>query len=258
MRRQKLTNLILKVSLFLSIPLLLMLMQKRAVALKGIEKVNINRTKVKKPSLPKSSLDDRVKWLEKNVRPRIEHLFKAMDFKKGKTKITIIVNKKEKIIDVWTRSQKNKWITSYRMTAYSGKKGPKNKQGDLQIPEGIYRASTLNPNSRYYLSIGVNYPNDNDRKRGLANSVPDLGGDIFIHGRDETIGCIPIGDHWMEELFYIVSQVGLGNTRIVITPSDLPLPSLKELGLNENNPLLKEKYQKIGQELSQYHFHKSL
>ena len=138
------------------------------------------------------------------------------------------------------------------MTAFSGKLGPKNQQGDLQIPEGVYRASVLNPNSSYYLSIGVNYPNQNDRKRGLKKKISNLGGDIFIHGRSVTIGCVPVGDHYIEELFYIVGKVGLLNSRIVIAPSKLPLPKLKDMGLDENDALLSEKYSKLAAELTNY------
>ena len=155
-------------------------------------------------------------------------------------------------MELWVREPELKKLKTYKMFGFSGHMGPKNRQGDRQIPEGIYRASVLNPNSSYYLSIGINYPNANDRKRGSKNKVRDLGGDIYIHGRNATIGCVPIGDHYIEEVFYIVGQVGLLNTRVVISPSRLPLPTLEALKLDPKDDLLKEKYSKITAELTQY------
>jgi murein L,D-transpeptidase YafK len=55
-----------------------------------------------------------------------------------------------------------------------------------------------------------------------------LGGDIFIHGKNVTIGCIPIGDKNIEELFYLVSKVGKENTRVLISPVDFRKNELPE------------------------------
>jgi murein L,D-transpeptidase YafK len=79
----------------------------------------------------------------------------------------------------------------------------------------------------------------------MKNKVANVGGDIFIHGRNHTIGCVPIGDQAIEELFYIVSQVGVANTQVIIAPSRLPLPTLQELNLNPQDELLIEKYARI-------------
>ncbi len=212
---------------------------------------------ISKAKLIHSSLDKRMQWLENEVPPRIQDPLKELGLEKGKTALTLIVYKKERSVELWKSGLKPKFIKSYPMTGFSGKLGPKNKQGDRQIPEGIYKTHILNPNSKYHLSIGINYPNDNDKKRGKKNKIRDLGGDIFIHGKNVTIGCVPIGDQWIEELFYIVGKVGLKNTEVFIAPSHLPFPSFTELGLDGSDDLIKEKYLKLSEELKKFASHSS-
>ena len=112
-------------------------------------------------------------------------------------------------------------ITSYRFTGFSGSLGPKQKEGDRQIPEGIYDITALNPQSRFHLSIRIEYPNAFDKRMAEIENRTNPGGDIYIHGGSATIGCIPIGNDNIEELFYLVNQTGLKNTGIVITPKNL-------------------------------------
>ena len=75
-------------------------------------------------------------------------------------------------------------------------------EGDKQVPEGFYRIELLNPNSRYHLSLRVNYPNADDieRAREDRRDLLNLGGDIMIHGGAESIGCIAIGNPAIEHL----------------------------------------------------------
>ena len=79
--------------------------------------------------------------------------------------------------------------------AASGVSGPK-REGDKQVPEGFYRIELLNPNSRYHLSLRVNYPNADDleRARQDGRALSTLGGDIMIHGGSASIGCLALGD----------------------------------------------------------------
>jgi murein L,D-transpeptidase YafK len=73
--------------------------------------------------------------------------------------------------------------------------------GDGQVPEGLYRVTTLNPWSRFHLSLRLDYPNAADRARNPGVPVSALGGEIFIHGNCVTIGCVPIGDEAIEEVY---------------------------------------------------------
>ena len=81
--------------------------------------------------------------------------------------------------------------------------GPKRKEGDRQIPEGIYFIDRFNPHSKFHLSLGINYPNKADRVHADPNAP---GSDIFIHGGCETIGCIPITNSKIEELYALANR----------------------------------------------------
>ncbi len=120
------------------------------------------------------------------------------------------------------------------MTAFSGTLGPKLREGDGQIPEGIYGIDYLNPNSRFYLSLKVSYPNASDRARAKVDGRVNLGGDIMIHGKAVTIGCVPVGDDAIEDIFYLASAVGIKNVSVVIAPYDMRKGRKPEL---ERSPL---------------------
>jgi len=109
----------------------------------------------------------------------------------------------------------------YPMTAFSGKLGPKLREGDLQIPEGIYKVEHLNPNSAFYLSFKLNYPNAYDRARAAEEGRTKPGGDIFVHGKNVSIGCVVVGDDIIENLFYWVWKAGVSNVQVVIAPYDM-------------------------------------
>lgn len=101
--------------------------------------------------------------------------------------------------------------------------GDKQRFGDMRTPEGTYFIDRRNGNSAYHLSLGISYPNEEDRAEAAAMGV-DPGGDIFIHGgptrfwdrfkRDWTAGCIAVSDRDIEEIWALV-QIG---TPIVIVP----------------------------------------
>ena len=110
----------------------------------------------------------------------------------------------ENDVEVWAKDGKNdefKLLVTYKIAYLSGELGPKRRNGDKQVPEGIYHISEFNPNSNYLLSVRVNYPNQSDRILGYK---PNLGGDIFIHGSNVSIGCIPITHDCIKELYIIL------------------------------------------------------
>lgn len=111
--------------------------------------------------------------------------------------------KQEEKLEVWVQDQFDQPYTLlmvYDFCTTSGKLGPKREQGDGQIPEGFYFIDHFNSTSNFYLSLGVNYPNPSDVIMGNRNS---LGGSIYIHGACETIGCIPITDDKIKELYWL-------------------------------------------------------
>lgn len=91
-------------------------------------------------------------------------------------------------------------LRTYRICSRSGILGPKRRQGDFQVPEGFYHIDRFNPASNYHLSLGINYPNPSDRRKSQARN---LGGDIFIHGSCATIGCLPMTDDRIKEIYLL-------------------------------------------------------
>ena len=147
-------------------------------------------------------------------------------------KLRILVFKNERSVEVHAPGWEAPRI--YPMTAFSGTLGPKLREGDGQIPEGVYGIGYLNPNSSYYLSLKVTYPNASDRARAKADGRTNLGGDIMIHGKAATIGCVPVGDDAIEDIFYLASAVGIKNVSVVIAPYDMRKGRKPEL---ERSPL---------------------
>ena len=118
--------------------------------------------------------------------------------------------KGESELEVWMpKNGRYEFVKTYPICAMSGGYGPKTRQGDLQVPEGVYSIDALNPRSDYHLSMHVDYPNTADRRRSEA---PDLGGDIYIHGRCGSIGCVAIDDGPIEELYLLYVYAREGGT----------------------------------------------
>lgn len=93
--------------------------------------------------------------------------------------------------------------------------GHKQFEGDGRTPEGRYLIDRRNPNSDFHLSLGISYPNENDRE--VASSMGlSPGGDIFIHGGprrgldrngpDWTAGCISVTNREMEDIYAMVKD----------------------------------------------------
>jgi murein L,D-transpeptidase YafK len=125
--------------------------------------------------------------------------------------------KKEQVLELWAKNKSDNTyqkITSYDFSAFSGSLGPKRRVGDFQIPEGVYYIDRFNPWSNYYLSLKINYPNKSDKILGDKYSP---GSNIFIHGDQVTIGCIPITDDKIKELYvFAVEATDHGQDKIPV------------------------------------------
>lgn len=113
-------------------------------------------------------------------------------------------------------------LKSYPIGLGFAPEGHKNFEGDGKTPEGHYTIDRRNPNSQFHLSIGINYPNPDDREFAKAAGKKP-GGDIFIHGRppqyrkggrDWTAGCIAVTNRQIEEIYSMVRN----GTQISIYP----------------------------------------
>ncbi len=134
--------------------------------------------------------------------------------------IALLAFKKEQTLELWAKKNngQNVFIHRYPIKKLSGKAGPKLREGDRQVPEGFYRTIGLNPNSAYYLSIKLNYPNQFDLQHALAEDRANPGSNIFIHGKAVSVGCLAMGDKTIEELFVLAHDSGLKNISVIISP----------------------------------------
>lgn len=158
---------------------------------------------------------------EEAVQGRLEAELERQGVDGYPEQLMLLAVKNDKVLEMWGGYKGEDYlIKRYPFTGFSGDLGPKLKRGDGQIPEGLYGVEYLNPNSRFHLSLKVSYPNAFDKERGDRDGRGDLGDDIMIHGKRATIGCIPIGDSGIEEVFVWVARVGREHTRILISPVD--------------------------------------
>jgi len=167
------------------------------------------------------------------VKHQLSENFERINVEYPPKKIKFLAFKYERILEVWVAQNRTSWklLKTYPIKTMSGKLGPKLKEGDKQIPEGIYKIEALNPNSHYHLSLKLNYPNDFDRHKAQLEGRTNPGGNIFIHGGAVSIGCLAMGDDAIEELFVLVAKTGRKNVEVIISPCDVrnppePMPQL--------------------------------
>jgi murein L,D-transpeptidase YafK len=140
--------------------------------------------------------------------------------------------KLEQELEVWVSTEASPQFTllkTYPVCRASGDLGPKRKEGDRQVPEGFYHIDRLNPNSSYHLSLGLNYPNKSDRIRGNQEQP---GSDIFIHGACVTVGCIPLTDPLIEEVYHLVETAkkrGQKQVMVHILPGRMQTDAFKKV-----------------------------
>jgi hypothetical protein len=168
----------------------------------------------------------------RSARGRLRPYFESSGVPYPPEAVTLMAFKEEKRLELWGLHG-GRWtlIRDYPIRAASGVAGPKLREGDRQVPEGLYRIIGLNPNSSYHLSMKLDYPNAFDLRHARAEGRTQPGSDIFIHGRAVSIGCLAMGDPAIEELFVLVNDVGRDKTDVLIAPHDprtrplLPVPA---------------------------------
>lgn len=190
----------------------------------------------------------RVRAARGRAQPRLEELFEKAGLTYPPRRIFLRLFKLEAECELWaTKNANGKFtkIKTYAICAASGKPGPKRREGDLQVPEGFYHISGFNPWSNFHLSLKINYPNDSDR---ILSDNRHPGGDIFIHGSCVTIGCVPLRDDPIEEIYLAaVDARTLGQTRIPvhIFPGRMQSLQPEVERLTRGNPLLQAFWQNL-------------
>jgi murein L,D-transpeptidase YafK len=199
----------------------------------------------------RKSVQDRLEQYSNTVRERLLPNFEMAKMPYPPKKVILVGLKHEKILEVWACGKENRFnlIRTYPILAASGRPGPKLREGDCQVPEGLYRIESLNPNSMFHLSLRINYPNEFDRQQAKRENRTNLGGDIMIHGSNASIGCLAMGDETAEDLFILAAETGIDKVTVVLSPVDFRKKVLPKVTypLPEWTDIL---YEQIKQELS--------
>ncbi len=197
----------------------------------------------------RKTIEQRLEEFGPAVHQRIISHFNNRNISYPPEKLVLVGLKKEKILELWASGTNGDFqlINKYGILAASGKAGPKLKEGDNQVPEGIYKIISLNPNSRFHLSVKLNYPNEFDRERAAEENRDKLGGDIMIHGSNVSIGCLAIGNQAIEELFVLAAETGIENIKVIISPVDFRESDMPQI--DELPEWTDSLYEKIKQEL---------
>ncbi|MDX8477913.1 murein L,D-transpeptidase family protein [Mesorhizobium sp. VK24D] len=172
----------------------------------------------------------------KAVQPMSSKLLAEMA-KKGMTAqdpILVRIFKDESELEVWKRDRSGKYalLKTFPMCRWSGKLGPKTKTGDRQAPEGFYNVSAgmLNPNSQYYLSFNLGYPNRLEKALGYTGEA------IMVHGACSSSGCFALTDEGVAEI-YTIAREALKGGQTAFQVQSLPFHMTPEnMARNRSNP----------------------
>lgn len=147
----------------------------------------------------------------------IIHRLSELNISLNELNILIVAYKREKELEIWVKRKYNKEfqkLIEYNICSISGELGPKRKEWDAQIPEGFYHIVSFNPTSFFHLSFSINYPNKSDK---ILSPFSELGNDICIHGGCTTIGCLPMTNDIIQEIYiYAIESKANGQRKIPI------------------------------------------
>jgi murein L,D-transpeptidase YafK len=138
---------------------------------------------------------------EKAARPLSDKMVKEIQSKNMDMESPILVRlfKEESELEIWKQDREGRFalLKTYPICRWSGELGPKIKEGDRQAPEGFYSISPgqMNPNSQYYLSFDLGYPNAFDRAYGRT------GAQLMVHGDCSSRGCYSMTDEQISEIY---------------------------------------------------------
>lgn len=170
----------------------------------------------------RASVPDRLRQYEPRVIETLKPKFASRGVEFPPSGFVLVAIKDAALLQLFAYGSSGRpvHIKDYPILGLSGTLGPKLREGDRQVPEGIYRVTSLNPNSICHLSLRLDYPNEFDRSTARRDGRTRLGNDIMIHGKSLSVGCLAIGDTAVEEVFVLAARSGVQNVKVVIVPTD--------------------------------------
>jgi murein L,D-transpeptidase YafK len=173
------------------------------------------------------------------ISPQMEALMSEKGMN-ARSPILLRAYKAESELEVWKQdsSGEYKLLKTFPMCRWSGQLGPKKTEGDRQVPEGFYAITPaqLNPNSAFYLSFNIGYPNTFDRQLGRSGSH------IMVHGVCSSRGCFSMTDEQIAEI-YALTREAFGGGQKAVQMHSLPFRmtphNLAKYRADENMPFWK-------------------
>lgn len=118
--------------------------------------------------------------------------------------VFVRIFKEESELEIWKQRDDGRYyhFKTYPICTWSGELGPKIVQGDKQAPEGFYTITPtlMNPNSKFYLSFNLGYPNSFDKAHSRT------GDSVMVHGKCRSAGCYAMTDALMEEIYGVTRE----------------------------------------------------
>lgn len=182
-------------------------------------------------------------WAKFNDSLKKDFTSKGLNFPSGD--IYLRSFKAQNELELWARNDRSesyKLVKTYRVCALSGILGPKRFEGDRQVPEGEYFIEDFNPQSDFLLSMLINYPNYSDI---ILGDKKKPGGNIYIHGGCVTVGCLPMTDEFIQELYVVCLNAKLNGENYIpvhIYPTRFDKRGLDFLGRAYNADPAKQEF----------------
>ena len=175
---------------------------------------------------------------EKAARPLSDKMVKDIQSKNMDMESPILVRlfKEESELEIWKQDREGRFalLKTYPICRWSGELGPKVKEGDRQAPEGFYSITPgqMNPNSQYYLSFDLGYPNAFDRAHGRT------GAQLMVHGDCSSRGCYSMTDEQISEIYALGRDSFFGGQKSFQVQAYPFRMTAKNLASHRNSPHL--------------------
>ena len=173
---------------------------------------------------------------EKAARPLSDKMVKEIQSKNMDMESPILVRlfKEESELEIWKQDREGRFalLKTYPICRWSGELGPKVKEGDRQAPEGFYTITPgqMNPNSQYYLSFDLGYPNAYDRAYGRT------GAQLMVHGDCSSRGCYSMTDEQISEIYALGRDSFFGGQKSFQVQAYPFRMTAQNLAKHRNNP----------------------
>jgi murein L,D-transpeptidase YafK len=149
----------------------------------------------------------------KSMKPLSPEMLGELEKKNMPKESPVLVRlfKEESEVEVWKQDTSGRFalLKTYPICRWSGELGPKTREGDRQAPEGFYtiKPGQMNPNSHYYLSFDIGYPNAYDKAHGFTGS------NLMVHGDCSSRGCYAMTDEQISEIYALARESFFGGQR---------------------------------------------